>query len=280
MSNTTIIYNGNFVPSNQPCLDFNDRSFNLGHGIFETILIKEGSIPLGRYHWQRLQSSACRVGIDVPFNSQEFEFMLLKLIEQNKLTHSTAGARLTLSCGYSARGILPAKGTHANFVIHVFEHIPSTNKPYSALIVSTRKNEHSPTANIKSTSYMENILAKNEAISQGFDEAILLNSASHVADGAITNIFIVKNKKIYTPPVTDGALPGVIRRLLLEEFSDEFSIMEKSISAAELLDADEVFLTNALMGIQAVTKVNDIEYNHFSLTNSMIIRLRDIKNYP
>lgn len=74
-----------------------------------------------------------------------------------------------------------------------------------------------------------------------------LNTASNIADGAITNIFIVKDENISTPRVLDGALPGVVRSILLEEFNHLFSITEKSISFSEIMDADEVFLTNAII---------------------------------
>ncbi len=273
----TIIFNNKTIPSDQACIKHNDRGFTLGHGLFETILIKNGAATLLDYHWRRLETSAPLIGITLPFTKLELTKMLNALIEENNLLNKTAGARITITHGDSGRGIL-SMTTSPNYVISVFEysHVPKFH--FSALITTTRKNEHSIAAQIKSTSYLDNILAKKEAINQGYDEAILLNSASNVADGAISNIFMVKNNKIYTPPVTDGALPGVMRSVFLAELKAEFPVIEKSLSAKELLNADEVFLTNALMGVQLVSQINNIKYPVFSTGFAISKKLKDL-NY-
>lgn len=274
-----INFNGQVIPATESCIQTNDRGLTLGHGLFETILIKKASIPALAYHWKRLEASAPIIGISIPFSCNTLEAMLLALIEKNNLHDKIAGARLTLTSGNSARGILPAPGTKPNFFITVFEHVPSQKKEYSAVIVSIKKNEHALSSRIKSTSYLDNILAKQEAVAQGYDEAILLNTANNVADGAITNIFIVKDKQIITPPIADGALPGVIRNMLLEELQYAFSITEQSISVSDLLSADEVFSTNALMGVKSFTKLNTKAFNTFSVANSIGDALSENKNY-
>lgn len=124
-----------------------------------------------------------------------------------------------------------------------------------------------------------NILAKKEALEQKYDEAILLNTSSNIADGAISNIFMVKNNTIVTPPIHDGALPGVIRSILLKEFNQKFNFLEKTITSEDLLLSDEVFLTNALMGIKAVSKINNREFHSFSVTQQIQTELRGKKNY-
>lgn len=273
---TTIIFNGQTIPSDHACIKHNDRGFTLGHGLFETILIQKGTVPAINYHWNRLETSAPLIGMRLPFSKQEFTGMLSALIHENNLQNKTAGARVTVTHGESARGLFPVT-PRPNFVMSVFEHTPSLKTNFSALIATTRKNEHTIAARIKSISYLDNILAKQEAMSQGYDEAILLNTASNVADGAITNIFMVKNNRTYTPPIADGALPGVIRSILLEELKAEFPMMiEKSISANELLSADEVFVTNALMGIQPVHQINRTQYQVFSTGLAIAEKLREI----
>lgn len=276
---TTIIYNNKTIPSDHACIKHNDRGFTLGHGLFETILVKKGTAPAIDYHWHRLETSAPLIGIILPFSKQELTRMLSALINENNLQGKTAGARVTVTHGESARGILPVTPPPPNFVISVFEYTHSPKADFSALIATTRKNEHTIAARIKSISYLDNILAKQEAMNQGYDEAILLNTASNVADGAITNIFMVNNDRIYTPPIADGALPGVIRSILLEELNAEFPVIKKSISTDELLSADEVFLTNALMGIQSVSQINNTKYQVFSTSLAISDKLRTVKNY-
>lgn len=271
--------NNQIVPAENPCIRHNDRGFTLGHGLFETILVKKSAIPALDYHWQRLKTSAPIIGITLPFTRQELELMLTKLIVNNHLQDKIAGARVTITHGESERGILPLKAPQPNFLISVFECASPIDRPYSACIVNTRKNEHTASARIKSISYLDNILAKQEAMSRGYDEAILLNTASKIADGSISNIYIVKNGQTFTPPVVDGALPGVVRSILLAEFNHLFQIIEKTISPAELMEADEMFLTNALMGVKSVGKVDEKEFNSFVVANKIGRALCDVKNY-
>ena len=276
---TTIILNNKIVPAENPCIHYNDRGFTLGHGLFETILVKKGALPALDYHWQRLKTSAPIIGITLPFTRQGLESMLTELIINNHLQDKIAGARVTITHGESERGLLPLKAPQPNFLISVFECANPVDRPYSACIVNTRKNEHTAAAAIKSISYLDNILAKQEAMSRGYDEAILLNTASNLADGSISNIYIVKNEQIFTPPVTDGALPGVVRSILLTEFNHLFPIIEKTILPVELLGADEVFLTNALMGVKSVGKVDNKEFSLFGVANNIGDALREMKNY-
>ena len=279
MSISSIIYNGNLLPSNQACIKSNDRGFTLGDGLFETLLVKNNSFPALRYHWRRLTESAALIGIAVPFTYQAFELMLSQLIEKNELKNKIAGARLTITSGESERGVLPSSQTKPNFVISVFELASAVSAEYSAVIVSVIKNEYALCSRIKSTSYLDNILAKREAINLGYDEAILLNVASNIADGAVSNIYMVKDKQIFTPPISDGALPGVVRSILLEECHDEFMIIEKSISVTEILDADEVFISNALMGVRPVSELNTKKFNFSSIACRVSETLRKKKDY-
>ena len=267
------------VSSKEQCISHTDRGFTLGHGFFETILVKKGAFPALEYHWKRLVSSAPILGITLPFSREELESMLTELIIQNNLQDKLASARVTITHGEAARGLLPAIAPNPNFVIAVFESAMPSDKPFSACIVNTRKNEHTAASRVKTISYMDNILAKQEAMSQGYDEAILLNTASNVADGSISNVFMVKDHQIFTPPVSDGALPGVVRAILLEEFSSDFSIIEKSINPNELKQADEIFLTNALMGIKSVHRLDNTDYPASSIANTLSVLLRDKKNY-
>lgn len=276
---SVIIVNKNTVPSNQVHIKHNDRGFTLGHGLFETILIKKRAIPALDYHWKRLEASAPVLGITIPFSYQELALMIEQLITENNLQNCIAGARLTITNGESARGILPSPTPTPNFVISVFEHTTIAHSSYSAVVVSIKKNEYAPSARIKSTSYLDNILAKQEAISLGYDEAILLNTSLTIADGSISNIFIVKDNHIVTPRVMDGALPGIVRSILLEEFRPLFSITEQAISLSDMLNADEIFLTNALMGVRSLTRINNKILNTFTIANNIGKVLREKKNY-
>lgn len=277
---TLIIFNGKIVPTNHPCINYNDRSFTLGHGIFETILVNKSVIFAVDYHWRRFQTSARLIDIRIPFSYDEFITMLNEVIQINHLQNTIAGIRVTLSQGEAARGILAPTPITPNFVIMAFERALNGPPTLAGLIVQSRKNETAVSAKIKSTSYLDNILAKKEALAEGFDEAIFLNTVANLADGAVSNFFIVNNNQIYTPRVEDGALPGVIRQILLDDSTTHFSISEQTISLAMLKQADEIFLTNVLIGVKSLHRLNNQIFKSFEVANKIAGWLKDYKNYP
>ncbi|MBX9702814.1 MAG: aminotransferase class IV [Silvanigrellaceae bacterium] len=261
--------NHKIVTLDSPCIRISDRGFSLGHGLFETILANKGTLPFLPYHWQRLQESASLIDIALPFCEQTLTTMIKELIFLNHLQNEQAIVRITLTHGEATRGLLPAEPPTSNFFITVFPMVPLADAPFTAMIVKTKKNEHSITSKIKSLSYLDNILAKQEAQKENYDEAILLNTASNVADGAISNVYLVKNRQIMTPPISDGALPGVIRGFLLKELAAMFPIDEKSLSPNDFLAADEVFLTNSLIGVKAVKQLNHKIFSCFEITHKI-----------
>ena len=116
-------------------------------------------------------------------------------------------------------------------------------------------------------------------MNQQYDEAILLNTALNVADGSVSNVYMVIQGQIFTPPIKDGALPGVVRSILLEELNHKYPILERSIHPEELLAADEVFLTNALMGVKTVSRLNTRTFESHSVANRIADALRNSMDY-
>jgi len=202
--------------------------------------------------------------------------MLSELIIANQLQNTLAGARVTLTHGEAARGILPLHPPKTNFLITVFACAAPANIPCSALIVTTIKNERSPAARVKSISYIDNILARQEAMDQGYDEAILCNSVGNIADASTSNVFMVKDDQLITPPVADGALPGVVRAMLF----DSAPVIERTISPTDLMAADEIFLTNALIGVKSVNKLNNKPVSSVAMARQMAAVLHEKHHYP
>lgn len=246
--NTTIF-------NNNPSISVYDRGFTLGHGIFETILVVNGKIPFLEYHWSRANESAKKLYINLNISFDDFKYQINRLLEINNLMNDIASIRVTITHGEAARGVFPTSPTEPNIIYTASKITAPTNSPLTALVVKTRRNENSISSKVKSISYLDNILAKKEAIDAGYDEAILLNSKGFVSEGSVTNIFIIKNNEIYTPPLESGALPGITRKVLLEHNPN---IIEKDISLDFLFDADSIFLTNSLMGIKPVVKINEL----------------------
>jgi len=276
-----IIINGKKNKSNDPCISAYDRGFTLGHGLFETILINKGSIPLLEYHWNRLVTSIELIGIKLPFDLLELTNMINDLLHTNSLADVRVALRLTITDGISERGLLSNGNQEPTYILSMSQLPNSLTKSMTATVVNTRRNEYSLSSRIKSISYLDNIIAKREAVSKGFDEAFLLNSISNLAEGAISNIFIVKKNNVLTPPIIDGALPGVTRHIILNSLIlDNIEVKEQHINTDMLLDADEVFITNALLGVKPIHMINNkLLSNEFQVANLVSSSLKEQFNY-
>jgi branched-subunit amino acid aminotransferase/4-amino-4-deoxychorismate lyase len=192
--------------------------------------------------------------------TEELSTAIRSVVDANSL--EIGSIRLTLSPRES-NGILAKPDSPLNILVS-FRY----GEPYAAafygrgftatIAKSTRRNEYSPLSRHKTTNFLDNILAKNEAQNLNADEAILLNTAGNIAEGTVTNIFLVKNRQVLTPCIEDGALPGIMRQKVLELcHTQNIPAQETSLTSKDLEHADEAFLTNSLMGVMPLAKVDD-----------------------
>jgi branched-chain amino acid aminotransferase len=266
-----IIFNGKFILSETPCLNVYDRGFTLGHGLFETIMVNNGSLPLLSYHWDRLMTSSCTLGIKLPFTYSDLQDMTGDIISKNQLLNCKGSLRLTVTDGVSERGILATGNPTPSFTLTSATLPANKHHSMSATVVDTRRNELSMTSRIKSISYLDNILARKEAVLKGADEAFLLNSKGLLAEGSVSNVFIVKNGTLSTPRIEDGALPGVIRHIILNKLPlNEIITKEEGISLEMLLNAEDIFITNALFGVMPINQINDKKIANSSSITTLI----------
>ncbi len=266
-----IIFNGKFILSETPCLNVYDRGFTLGHGLFETMMANNGTLPLLSYHWDRLMTSSCTLGIKLPFTYLDLQDMTANIISKNQLSNCKGSLRLTVTDGVSERGILATGNPTPSYTLTSAALPEKKRHSMSATVVATRRNELSMASRVKSISYLDNILAKKEAVLKGADEAFLLNSKGILAEGSISNVFIANNKTVSTPRIDDGALPGVVRHIILNELNlNELSIKEEEISLEMLLSAENIFITNALFGVMPINQINDVKISNNSGISSLI----------
>ena len=150
--------------------------------------------------------------------------------------------RLTITRGRGVRGLAPAPDAVPTVCITAAQ-LPSRPDSFTAVIAArTRRNEFSPLSRIKSLSYLDNVIALQEAGERGADDAVLLNTRGNVACFTAANLMARFGKDMVTPPVGDGVLPGTVRRRLLERLP----IIEMSLLPADLERADEIISTNSL----------------------------------
>ncbi len=230
-------------------IDPSDRGFTLGDGVFETIRA-EAFVPAhAARHLARVRHGAAVLGIEIPFNDQILHDAMCAVLTQHALAN--AALRLTITRGPAPRGVLPPAATQPTILISAGPLPPPA--PPAHIIVSqrTRRNEFSPLAGIKSLNYLDGILARMEAAAAGADDALLLNTRGDVAEATAANIVLRVDGKWITPPVHDGALPGIARALLLERGA----ATEERTSLDVLRRCDAAFLVNSLAA-RAVTAID------------------------
>lgn len=256
-----VYLNGHFVPRDQALISVFDHGFLYGDGIYETMRAYNGRIFLLDKHLTRLKHSAEAISLQLPLSLEKISDALAEALRVNKLHE--AYVRIQVSRGPGEIGLDPALCTAPTMVITVrpFKDYPAAqyDNGVSVRIVQTRRN-HPLALNpaIKSTNFLNNILAKIESLQTGAYEAIMLNTEGDVAEGTISNIFIVKKNVLITPHVETGILEGVTRGLVLHlGRKQHIQIRETRVRPKDLFDADECFITNTVIEIMPVTTVDD-----------------------
>jgi branched-chain amino acid aminotransferase len=241
--------NGTLMDAAAARIDPADRGFTLGDGLFETIRVADGEPVFCTAHFARLREGTAVLGIPLPWDDAELAAAIRQVLAENVL--ADAAIRLTVTRGPAARGVLPA-GAASQTVLITASPIPPPLPPARAIICTiTCRNESSPLSRIKSLNYLDSILARQEAATRRADEAILRNTAGRVAEASAANLFLLRAGSIFTPPVAEGALPGIMRAALIARHG----VIETPLTVAELHDAEALFLSNAL-GLRAVASLD------------------------
>lgn len=255
-----ICVNGELVPEEKAVLPAKDMGILYGYGLFETVKVYKGRPLFWGEHLRRLQKSCIAVNINLPFTAAQISEMVFKTITANKVREGAL--RVTVTAGENAENrVLGTSIGNANIVITVKHGTAYSEDQYkrgfAACVAGAKRNENSILVQLKTLNYLENFLAREKARSRGFNETIFLNSKGHVTEGSTSNIFIISRKKLLTPDVNSGILPGIVRKVVLELAGDiGLPSKEKPVTYEELLSADECFLTNSLMGVMPLVQID------------------------
>ena len=253
--------NGKLVPKSQAMVSVYDHGLLYGDGVCEGIRIYRGKIFKCKQHIERLYRCAEAIRLKIPVSMAEMEQIQRRCIEANGLMEGYI--RLVVTRGFGTLGLDPRRCPEAG-VICIADQIrlfaPEAYEAGMRVIVANRPK--TPVAcldpRIKSLNYLNNILAKCEAIDFGCDEVIMLNLDGYVTEGSGDNIFIVKGGVLYTPPSDAGILEGVTRGFVARELAPMLglSCVEKNLKLEDVLAADEVFLTGTAAEIISVTQID------------------------
>ncbi|MGH7132400.1 MAG: branched-chain-amino-acid transaminase [Phycisphaerales bacterium] len=266
-SDKPIIYvNGRMVPKHQATISVYDHGLLYGDGVFEGIRVYNGKIFKCGQHMERLWRCAEMIRLRIPVSRDEMVTIMRDCIEANGLKDGYI--RLVVSRGYGTLGLDPRKCPVAG-VICIADQIAlySPEQYEKGMRIIVAKRPRTPVEcldpRIKSLNYLNNILGKVEAIDQGCDEAIMLNTDGFVGECTGDNIFVIRDGKVFTPPTESGILEGITRRFVMDLCADMgIPCNLKNMKPEEVKSADEVFLTGTAAEIIAVTQIDDIKIGH------------------
>jgi branched-chain amino acid aminotransferase len=248
---------GALVERDRATVSIDDLGFLYGAGCFETMRAVDGVVFRMEAHWERLERGFAALGVPAPSRPT------LRAAVEAALTANGLGAggrgdariRVTATPGRGA-GRPDLGAAQGPTLIVVVEDAPSPPPPARIVVASQRVDPSRPLATAKATSYLVSLLALAEARAAGGDEALLLDPAGQVAEAATSNVFVVRAGAVTTPPLATGALPGVTREAVIAcARGAGIEVREAAIGRADVEAADEVFVTNSIVGVRAAASV-------------------------
>ncbi|TYP96731.1 branched-chain amino acid aminotransferase [Tenacibaculum adriaticum] len=268
-----INYNGNLINTSEVNISHENRAFKFGDGVFETVKIQNNKVVFWEDHYFRLMASMrmLRMKIPMEFTLEFLEEQILKVVETNPI-NTILRARLSI---YRKDGGLYTPTTNeVDFIIDVKTVTYQTKSTYTIDLYKDFYNFSGLLSTVKTTNRMLNTLASVFAQENDLDNCILLNERKSVVEATNGNIFIIKENIIKTPALSEGCIKGIVRKKIMEiiEKHPDYTLEETSISPFEIQKADEVFITNAIIGIQPVTNYRKKTFSTFigeKLQNSL-----------
>jgi branched-chain amino acid aminotransferase len=247
-------FNGVLISSENIKLSLENRAFKYGDAIFETVKVLNKKVVFWEDHYFRLMASMrmLRMKIPIEFTLEFLEQEILKTVAAQQEANAY---RIRLNIFRKDGGLYTPKTNKIDFTIEVKESTYQIKDFYSLDVYKDFYNYSGLLSTIKTNNRMVNTLASIFADENDLDNCILLNEKKGVVEVTNGNIFVVKGKVVKTPALTEGCIKGITRLKVLEILfkNKELTIEETSISPFEIQKADEVFITNAIIGVQPVT---------------------------
>ena len=258
-------FNGNLVQPSESVLPFFNRGFSYGDAVFETVKAVGDKLIFWEDHYFRLMASMRLLRMEIPmtFTPEYFVDQCNNLIESQPA--SAAAWRLRLTCYRDSAGRYAPDENKVSFVIScepLEQTIFSSKVPnYRVDLYKDHYVQLAMLSNLKTNNKILNVLASIFAKENDLDNCILVNDNKEVVEALQSNIFLLFGNEIHTPPLTSGCLDGIIRKQLIRMANDlDISCIETKVNPFDLQKADELWLTNSIQGIRAVTNYRRKEY--------------------
>ena len=249
-----VFLNDKLIDIGKAHISATDSGFLYGAGLFETMRSRNGVVFALEDHLDRLFSSAGALSINNPFDKKYLTDSIYSVLQANKL--SDARLRLTLTNGPMSE----SEQRKATLLITATKLQPYPAEYYKkgvmVILSASRQNPFEPTCGHKTTSYFSRMIMLNSAHQKRAAEALWFTTDNRLAEGCVSNVFLVKDSVIYTPSIETPVLAGIARKTVCEiARTNSIKLAEKDLNIDDVLGADEIFLTNVIMQIMPVAAV-------------------------
>lgn len=272
-----LIHNGIHIKTENFSVSPNNRAFKYGDSLFETISVFKNRILFKQDHFNRLKEGMMTLGYIIPknFTPEKLESLIAELLRKNKFF---SAARLRIQVYRKTGGLYTPHNNGFDYLIEaseaetpLYEQKKDGKKVCFYNAMTKNASLISP---FKTGNALLYIMASEYRQNKGFDDILILNSEKRVAEASASNVFVVKNNGLYTPPVSEGCVDGVMRRNIIRLAKEnDISVTELPLRISDVKRSDELFLTNATEGIQWVVALEEKRYfNKLSKKLSLLLQ--------
>ncbi len=240
------------------CIEFSDRGLQYGDGLFETIEVCHGVPVFLDQHLQRLKAG-CKSLLIPPPNTELLREEAYQLAKDS----NQAVLKLIVTRGSGGRGYRLPDAIVPNrlFSLHAYPDYPAdhSTQGVNAIVCQTALGLNARLAGIKHLNRLEQVLARAEWNSPDIQEGLMMDCAGNIIEGTMTNVFLVKQGVIYTPLIDTAGVKGIIRQLIIQlARENNLQLIEKKLLLADFLSADEVFISNSIIGLWPLKKLHKL----------------------
>ena len=255
-----VYYNNGLVDASQPLLTAEDRSFRFGDGLFESMVAFEGVVPLLPYHYERLQRSCELLQMKLPLH---FNFDWLKeTVSVLLLRNNFRNARIRIQVSRAGGGFYLPVTDEVNILISSTE-IPNESFEWSSVKAdfSPYRSDVGILSNLKTTSRISHVMSSLHAQKVNAQECFIFNNKGTLAEAINSNVFLISGDTIVTPALTNGGVSGVMRRYVISLLEKKRRVVQADVLMKDIDEADEIFVTNAVRGVQSIAVVGSVVYS-------------------
>jgi len=260
--------NGNILKKEKASISILNRGFNYGDAVFETIKVSHGKILFWEDHYFRLMASMRILRMEIPMNFtlEYLQDEIINLLNSDDLLDKNC--RVKLIVYRESKGFYFPDNNDVRYLIVSntldYDFYQLHNKPCVVDLYKDHYVSADLLSTLKSNNRIINVIGSIYAKENNLNNCFVLNTQKHVIEALNANVFLVKENTIKTPPLSDGCIKGVMRKQIIDiiKLMPEFTLEEASISPFELQKADEIFITNVIIGIQPITKYRKKEFEN------------------